>query len=371
MRARSLFAGASVSVVLAVTLIIAACGGGATSQAASRASASPSTAVSPAPLTKLVGQLLVGEFSGTTPPAALLQRVGAGQLGSVILFSDNTVGGISATRAIVAELQAAARRGRNPPLLIMTDQEGGQVRRLPGPPTMNADQITSTAMARTEGVATGRLLRSVGVNIDLAPVSDVESSTGSFLGPRAFGTNPAEVGQRACAFAAGLASTGVGYTLKHFPGLGSATVSTDVRPVTLERSAASLAADWDAYRGCGSNPRALIMVSNAIYPNLTGPLPAVESPKTYQSALPSAVGGKPVVTISDDLQAGALKDQPSPALHAFNTGLDLAMYATTEAGSADAYTILLHDVRAGLLPRSRVQAAASAVAALKQAVAAP
>ena len=329
-----------------------------------------STTVTPAPpLPKQIGQLLIGSFAGTVPPESLLIRIRTGQLGGVILYSNNTAAGLGATRTMDAEMQRAAKKGGNPPLLIMTDQEGGQVRRLPGAPTMNADQITSTVEARQEGVATGRLLRSVGVNLDLAPVSDVEAPTGSFLGPRSFGTDPSSVGALACAFAAGLASTGVGYTLKHFPGLGLATTSTDVAPVTISASAAALEADWDAYRRCGSDPRALIMVSNAIYPSLTGSLPAVESALTYSKALPAAVGHHEPLTISDDLGAGALTNQPSPALHAFGAGLDMALYASTTGGSDLAYPKLLADVRVGLLPRGRILSAEKAVVAFKKVVA--
>ncbi|MGC9222084.1 MAG: glycoside hydrolase family 3 N-terminal domain-containing protein [Solirubrobacteraceae bacterium] len=275
-----------------------------------------------AALTKLVGQLLIGSFTGTVAPRPVLTRIRRGQLGGVILFSDNTAGGLNATRSLVGQLQAAATQGRNPPLLVMTDQEGGEVRRLPGPPTMNANQMSAATMARAEGVATGRLLRSVGINLDLAPVADVEAAAGGFLGPRAFGATPAVVAARACAFAAGLASVGVGYTLKHFPGLGLATTSTDLAPVTIGASTATLQTDWAAYRKCANNRMAAVMISSAIYPHLTGPLPAVESSATYAKALPQAVDGHASLTISDDLGSGALAKQPRPLLHALRAGLD-------------------------------------------------
>lgn len=139
--------------------------------------------------------------------------------------------------------------------------------------------------------------------------------------------------------------------------------------MTVDASAATLSADWDAYRRCGSNARALVMVSNASYPRLTGRLPAVESARTYSKALPRAVNGRDPVTISDDLGAGALKNQVSPALHAFNAGLDIAMYASTEDGSASAYAKLLADARAGAISRTRIVVAAQAVLAYKWAVA--
>ena len=139
----------------------------------------------------------------------------------MILFSDNATGSPEQLRSTVAQLQAAAAAGSNPPLLIMADQEGGDVKRLPwAPPDRAPQDMDSLAVAHAEGVRTGQALRRVGVNVDLAPVADVKRTPGSFLGSRSFGSTPATTGQRACAFAIGLEEAGVAFALKHFPGLG-------------------------------------------------------------------------------------------------------------------------------------------------------
>jgi beta-N-acetylhexosaminidase len=319
-------------------------------------------------LAELVGQIIVARFTGPQPPASFLARIRAGQIGGVILFSDNLTGGLSAAAALTSELQRAASAGHRPPLLIMTDQEGGEVKRLVGPPTIAPADMTSTSVAYDQGQAAGRLLRSVGINVDLAPVADVERVAGSFLGTRSFGSDPTVVAQRACAFARGLASEHVAYTLKHFPGLGRATASTDFGSVTIDAPAASLRADYKAYQECGSSSLALVMVSSAIYPSLTGALPAVMSPSTYQHELPLATGGASVVTISDDLQTPAIRTQSAPARHAINAGLDLAMYAQTPEASSVAYTILLDDARSGALSISRIKDADQAIISLKRLV---
>lgn len=182
----------------------------------------------------MLGQMIVARFVGRDPPRRFLIRVESGQIGGVILFSDNLTGGLAATHALIEILQHAAQQGGNPPLLIMTDQEGGAVRRLPGPPGLAPSDMSSDSIAFEEGQATGKLLRSAGINVDLAPVADVERIQGSFLGTRSFGDSPALVASRACAFASGLASQGVAYTIKHFPGLGRAASSTDDGPVSID-----------------------------------------------------------------------------------------------------------------------------------------
>jgi beta-N-acetylhexosaminidase len=310
--------------------------------------------------------MIVARFTGPHPSQSFLARIRAGEVGGVILFSDNVSGGLTAARALTAELQRAARDGNQPPLLIMTDQEGGEVKRLPGPPTLSPAAMTSSAVAFAQGQATGRMLRSVGVNVDLAPVADVERVAESFLGTRSFGSDPAAVAQRACAFAKGLASAHVAYTLKHFPGLGRATGNTDLGSVTVDVPAAVLRTDYQAYQTCAANPLALIMVSSAIYPTLSGPLPAVMSPAIYHRELPMATNGARNVIISDDLQAPAITRELAPARRSITAGLDLAMYAQTAQGSAAAYTTLLHEAKSGVLSTRRIDEAARTIVALKR-----
>ncbi len=324
----------------------------------------------PDTLARLVGQTIVGRFSGPAPPPSFLARVRAGQVGGVILFSENLAGGPGGARQTVAALQQAARQGGNPSLLVMTDQEGGEVKRLAwAPPTLAPAAMPDARAARAQGVAAGRALRAVGVNVDLAPVADVERVADSFLGTRSFGSSPAHVARLACAFAAGLRSAGVASTLKHFPGLGRALTSTDVQPTTIEASAAELRADYGAYRRCGGGPLRLVMVASAAYPSLTGSLvPAVLAPETYRHELPLAVGGPAPVTISDDLQAPAVLDQPDAAKRALDAGLDLLLYATSPEGSALAYRQLLAAASADPPTRTRLRAANEAVATLKAAL---
>lgn len=315
----------------------------------------------------MLGQMIVARFAGPRPSRTFLARIRAGQIGGVILFADNLSGGARATRNLIDELQRAASDGGDLPLLIMTDQEGGTVRRLYwAPPALAARAMSSGQIAREQGQAAGAALDSAGVNIDLAPVADVLRMSESFLGTRSFGSNPASVAERACAFADGLSAKGVGFTLKHFPGLGRASANTDMQPVTINAPASALRADYRAYRECGAAPDALVMVSSAAYPSLTGSsLPAVLSREIYQTELPRAIGGEPL-TISDDLQTPGILGQLHPAQQAINAGLDLLMYSQTESGSSNAYSQLLSVARSGGIRRGRIQEAYEAVQLFKQ-----
>ena len=317
-----------------------------------------------------LGQMLISGFAGTTPPRSFLTAVRRGHVGGVILFASNTAGGVTGTRALVDRLQRAARRGGRPGLLIVTDQEGGEVARLPGPPTRAADAMGDPAVAAAQGTATARLLRRAGVDVDLAPVADVARTDG-FLEQqhRTFGTRPATVAAAACAFAQGLSGGDVGYTLKHFPGLGDAIDSTDDGPVTVTEPPAQLSADQGAYRRCGAGPRALVMLSSAAYTALGSATPAVLDPAVYARVLPG--DGVNAVTISDELQAPAITAQRDPARRAVAAGLDLLLYGQTRSGASQAYAQLSGDLAHGTLSAAAVRAAATRVLGLKRSLGLP
>ena len=180
---------------------------------------------------QLVGQRLIVAFGGTHAGTGLLARVRAGQVGGVILFSQN-IASASQVAALTSSLQAAARVGGQPRLIIATDQEGGLVKRIPwAPPNMSAQMLGTLPDARSarSGAATARALRALGINVDLAPVADVPAGPADFIERqhRAFSTSRFTVASHAAAFASGLESGHVWPALKHFPGLGLATVSTD------------------------------------------------------------------------------------------------------------------------------------------------
>lgn len=316
-------------------------------------------------LARAVGQLIVATYPGSMPPSSMLAAVRAGEVGGIILMGNNTAGGVAGTRAAVNELQAAARQGGNPGLLIMTDQEGGEVKRLPGPPLYSAAEMGNLGDAEQQGVETAQLLHEAGVNVDLAPVADVVHVNGFIAQEqRSFGNNPAQAAGAACSFALALAHNGIAYTLKHFPGLGDAVQSTDNVPVNITEPAQEISSDDRAYRECGSGPLALVMVSSASYEHLTGFTPAVLSPAIYHQVMPS--DGINAVTISDSFESGAIQNLHSPAMTAINAGLDMVLYPGLESSSLVAFQSLLNDAEQGALNRGRLQTAASKVLAIKQ-----
>jgi beta-N-acetylhexosaminidase len=311
--------------------------------------------------------MIISPVTGTVADHVLLHRIKAGEIGGVILFGEN-IDTHPQVRALVASLQHAAHAGGRPGLLVMTDQEGGSVRRFQTlPPTSSAQQMgqTSTTAIAHQGQATATGLLADGVNVDLAPVADVPVSADTFLGTRAFSRSSAAVTRDACAFSQGLHDGGAASTLKHFPGLGRASGNTDDGSVTIDAGAAQLAPDLSPYRACANRQRTLVMVSNAIYTGLTGTRPAVLSPAAYALLRSTLHFDGPV--ISDSLGAAAVAGRAGLPVSAAVAGVDLELW-DTQSRAISAYRQLRDAARSGRLPAARVADALGRIAVLKTAL---
>jgi beta-N-acetylhexosaminidase len=322
-------------------------------------------------LAQLVGQHVLVRMAGRAPSAALLARVRAGEVGGVILFGDNI--GPEGPQRLVASLQAAARAGGQLPLLIAVDQEGGAVRRLPGPPTVPPSAMHTAARARAQGLATGRYLHGLGIGIDLAPVLDVPSSPRAFIAPRAFSSSAAAVASRGVAFAQGLVAGGTAATAKHFPGLGRLAETTDDAPGVVHATRAQLARDLVPFQAAVRAGIPAVMVGTASYPALGSSAPAACAPKIVGGLLRRTLGFKGVV-VSDDLATAGVSPTLSPgqaAVRAVQSGVDMVYLAGSTGTRADfmgrlAYASLLSAARNGLIAHSRLAAGYARVAALKR-----
>ena len=287
---------------------------------------------------QLAGQRVIYSYGGLTPPAGLLDLIRHGEVAGIIFFSEN-VGTQAHLASVVRTLQAAAASPLNPvhlPLLLMTDQEGGAVRRLPGEPILSAKQIglsaNPSATATAEGAGAALNLRGVGLNVNLAPVLDVFRTPGNFIDQfgRSFSNNPATVATLGTLFARAEQSNGVAATGKHFPGLGAATraQNTDLVPVTLPLSLSTIrSVDELPYVSAIAAGIKLVLVSWAIYPALDPVNPAGLSSKVIFGELRGRLGFGGV-TITDALEAGALASVGSTQLkvtRAARAGMDLML----------------------------------------------
>jgi beta-N-acetylhexosaminidase len=322
-------------------------------------------------LAQLVGQHLLVRMRGSTPSASFLARIGRGEIGGVVLFQNNIPS--AGVRSLIAELQSAARAGGQLPLLVAVDQEGGTVKRLPGPPSDAPSAMRSPSEALAQGTATGRYLKQLGIGLDLAPVLDVPASPSAFIAARTFSSSAAAVGSRGVAFGEGLVRGGVAASAKHFPGLGRLIQSTDYAPGRITATRSALVRDLAPFRAAVRVRVPAIMVGTAIYPAYGSEAPAACSPAIVEGLLRHQLGFHGVV-ISDDLDtAGVWSSIPPPqaVVRAVQATVDMVYIAGVNGSGGDAigeeaYTALLRAAQQRLISQSQLEASYARILRLKQ-----
>jgi beta-N-acetylhexosaminidase len=318
---------------------------------------------------QLAGQRIVFGFSGTSVPAPVERMIREGHAAGVILFAENFPSR-AAGRRLIRRLQHIPRPPHlRDPLLIMTDQEGGLVKRLSGAPHASAEQMGArgSAYSREQGRLTARNLRDVGVNVDLAPVLDVARPGGVIAETdRGFGRTAARVRETAVPFADALQAGGVAATAKHFPGLGAAAENTDFAVQRLRISKRRLrAVDEAPYERYIADGGSLVMVSSAIYPALS-PKPASLSRKIATGELRSRLGFHGV-SITDALGAEAVRAAGGPtraSIAAAKAGTDLLLFSDYQT-AARAHRAVRRKLRSGGIDRARAERSAQRVLSLR------
>jgi beta-N-acetylhexosaminidase len=326
----------------------------------SRASASPSPSPSPSagpsastdPLAgwtveEKVGQVLMVGVDVAAPGDVTREALVEGHAGGLFLHGRSGAS-VEAVRALVDGYRAHARQGSRVPLLVATDQEGGQVQVLQGPgfarmPSATAQAELDPAALREDAAGWGAQLRAAGVDVNLAPVADLVTAASAAGNPpvgasdRSYGFTPGSVAAGAGAFAGGMLDAGVVPTIKHFPGLGEVTANTDTDEGVTDGVTTADAESVEVFETViDASPGAWVMTSTAVYARIDPDAPAAFSRAVVGGVLRDRLGFDGVV-ITDDLSAAQQVQAWSPgerAVRAIAAGNDVVL-ASARPGVAD------------------------------------
>jgi beta-N-acetylhexosaminidase len=332
-------------------------------------------------LEQKLGQLIMVEYIGSSYEASGLQQMITQQLVGGYLYQpinqnfDAPNNTSSNATAFSARSQADART----PLLIAVDQEGGLVNKLGDffGEALSARAMAATGnpnVALTQGAEAAHHMRTLGINVDLAPVVDIESVAPGqvpLLRDRTFGRDPQTVTTYAGAYLDGLQKNGVMGTLKHFPGLGSLLASQDPHNAlyTLPRDLNELrASDFLPYKQliAQKNP-ALIMTTDILVPSADPNFPAELSPTIVTSILRQELGYQGVV-ITDGLYMHGITAQWSiaqAAVQAIIAGNDIIEGPYTPQQVDDVLAALKYALGQRQLSMARVDEAVQRILAIK------
>ena len=312
-----------------------------------------------------LAQSLVVGLPGPEPGPEELALVAREGLGGVILFARNIESPRQVWEMNQRLRQAASQAGR-PPLLVMVDQEGGEVARLREPFTCapgasRLGRSDDEAILAEQGRRMGSELTAAGFNWNLAPVLDVHGVGGGVMARRSLGPDPQRVAELGAAFIQALQDQGCLACAKHFPGLGRTTQDTHALRPRVELSRDELEAmELVPFRRAARAGVAGIMVSHAVFPALDENRPASLSAPVIQGLLRDEMGFQGLV-LSDDLEMGALAaemEADQAAVEAYQAGCDLLLVCHRPELALSALDRLEEMAGSGELSRQRIQATA-------------
>jgi beta-N-acetylhexosaminidase len=289
-----------------------------------------------------LGQHFVVGYSSFDEVATLAEK---GLIAGIYITRHNVRGRTAdMLRAEIAALQDKRRAAGLPPLSVAADQEGGIVSHL-SPPLTSLPSLSTLANlpphirvpgAHEFGRIHGQELAALGVTINFAPVLDIRPEVkrsrldfNTLIGYRAISSDPATVSEIARAYVDGLDASGVGATVKHFPGLGRVHSDTHHFSANLDTPVEELeASDWRPFRDVLKASKAQLMIGHvtltAIDPNR-----AASHSKAVVDGLIRKKWNYQGVVITDDLVMGAIyqHDVCTAVVEALNAGVDLLLVA--------------------------------------------
>lgn len=314
-------------------------------------------------LEEKVGQLFIcgigGRQVGPVPKAHITKRL----IGGIILYAKN-IQTPEQVAALTTELQLLAlSTPKGIPLFIAVDQEGGKVARLhkgattfPGNMALGATR--SQKLAEKVGDITGIELAVLGINLNLAPVLDVNTNPKNpAIGVRAFGDSPEIVSQLGSAYIRGLQRQGVLATAKHFPGHGDTSADSYKKlPLVAKKKKLLHDVDLAPFRAAIDAGVGAIMTAHVHYPELDVKLPATLSHTILNNLLRRELGFEGLI-ITDDLEMKAIEDTHDikrAAVTAFQAGADILLVPWTLKKQQAAYSGILRAVKTHIITKSRL-----------------
>lgn len=314
-------------------------------------------------LEEKVGQLFIngigGRQVGSVPKAHITKRF----IGGIILYAKN-IQTPEQVAALTTELQLLAQSNpRGIPLFIAIDQEGGKVARLKKgattfPGNMALGAIGSQELSEKVGDITGLELATLGINLNFAPVLDVNTnSKNPAIGVRSYGDSAQNVSKLGAAYIRGIQRHGVIATAKHFPGHGDTNAdSYNKLPLVANKKKRINDVELAPFRAAIDAGVGAIMTAHVHYPELDIRSPATLSHTILNNLLRRELGFEGLI-ITDDLEMKAIAethDIRKATLAAFQAGADILLIPWTLKKQQSAYNAILQAVKTRNITKSRI-----------------
>lgn len=331
-----------------------------------------------------VGQMLmpdIRQWNGqatTTVNEGLKRTVQELDLGGLILFDKNIVN----ARQVVQLTHDLQKETGDIPLFLGIDQEGGVIKRIPGgtnlPGQMALGATGDAALAEAAGKLTGEELKALGLQVNFAPVLDVNSNPDNpIIGMRSFGSDADLVSRLGLAMIQGLRQSGVIAAVKHFPGHGDTTVDSHLGLPVLTHNRDRLdAVELKPFRTAIEGGVEMIMTAHIAFPAIDNehvtslkdgsrvPIPATLSKKVLTDLLREELGYQGII-ISDAFTMNGIAEhfgENQAIERAVNAGVDIILMPQDPAA---AHETLVQAVKKGRIPVETIHRSVKRILELK------
>lgn len=323
---------------------------------------------------QMIGHRLVMGLNGTQINQEFEDLVKDYQIGNVILFKENVVSN-DQLKKLCGQIQSLVQKHTGYPALITIDQEGGMVTRLEAdglnvPGAMAISATKDPHNAYVAGKITGLQLGALGINIDLAPVADINSNMQNpVIGVRSYGDDKDRVSLYAKAMAQGLADSGLLAVAKHFPGHGDTNVDSHLGLPEINKSLADLYdCELVPFINLIAAKVPAIMTSHILFPQLEPDrLPATMSRKIITGLLKDKLGFQGLV-ISDCMEMKAIENYygtVAGVVKAIQAGVDLILISHTHDLVRRAADQVLKAMEDGQINMAEFEASVAKIIAVK------
>ena len=257
-----------------------------------------------------IGQLLIVGIDGYNIDEKTIKMIQKYHIGGFILFNRN-IQDANQTISLINSLKET-NESNDIPLFISLDEEGGRVTRLPHefiktPSSKKIGKKDDEIFTYEIGKTIGRNVKSLGFNLDFAPVLDIFSNpNNTVIGDRAFGTNPKIVWKHGIQLMNGIKSENIIPVIKHFPGHGDTTVDSHEDLPFIDKNLGQIENfELIPFKKAIEKGAEVIMVSHIMLPNIDEANPATLSEKIINNILREELGFDGVI-ITDDMTMGAI-----------------------------------------------------------------
>ncbi|GIP32214.1 beta-N-acetylhexosaminidase [Paenibacillus sp. J2TS4] len=322
-------------------------------------------------LEEKIGQMIIAGVQGTSASSEDERMIKEQHVGGIIFYKNNLADPASVVR--FANQLKQWNESHSVPLLLSVDQEGGRVSRLPGldllPTAQEIGQWNSREAAGEIGAILGEEVKAMGLNMNFAPVLDINNNPKNpVIGDRSFGSTAEIVSSMGIEAMKQMELTGVIPVVKHFPGHGDTETDSHLDLPVIHKSEKDLTElEWKPFVKAIEEGTDAIMVAHILFPQIDEQYPSSLSPAVVTGQLRDKLGFEGVI-LTDDLTMGAIVNRygiGEASVLSVQAGTDILLIAHEYSNVDEVTAALKQSVADGTLSEERIDESVRRILQLK------